>query len=128
LPPGIQKKKKEEGLKREKNPIVSLIASFIYLLGFFGIDFVQSFISRASHDAWDLDDPHHQNFLVDNRTLCIAPPLPKLPDPEVVIPTLSFEEDEEIINSVVGNTISSYSLESRLRDCKRAASIRREAL
>jgi hydroxymethylglutaryl-CoA reductase (NADPH) len=118
LPPGIQKKKKEEGLKRKKNPIVSLIASFIYLLGFFGIDFVQSFISRASHDAWDLDDPHHQNFLVDNRTLCIAPPLPKLPDPEVVIPTLSFEEDKEIINSIVGNTIPSYSLESRLGDCK----------
>jgi hydroxymethylglutaryl-CoA reductase (NADPH) len=47
---------------------VSLIASFIYLFGFFSIDFVQSFISRTSHDVWDLDDPHHQNFLVDDRT------------------------------------------------------------
>jgi hypothetical protein len=55
-------------------------------------------------------------------------PLPKLLDPEVVIPTLSSEEDEEIINSVVDGRISSYSLESRLGDCKRAASIRREAL
>jgi len=42
--------------------IVSLIASFIYLLGFFGIDFVQSFISRASHEAWDLDDPTTRTF------------------------------------------------------------------
>jgi hypothetical protein len=55
-------------------------------------------------------------------------PLPKLLDLKVVIPTLSAEEDEEIINSFVGGTIPSYSLESRLGDCKRAASIRREAL
>jgi hypothetical protein len=41
---------------------------------------------------------------------------------------LSSEEDEETINSVVDGTIPSYSLELRLGDCKRAASIRREAL
>ncbi|MDG2834994.1 hypothetical protein P7M40_24195, partial [Vibrio parahaemolyticus] len=40
----------------ETAAIVSLVASAVYLLGFFGIDFVQSFISRASHDSWDLDD------------------------------------------------------------------------
>lgn len=38
------------------------------------------------------------------------------------------EEDEEIINSVVAGTTPSYSLESKLGDCKRAAAIRREAL
>jgi hydroxymethylglutaryl-CoA reductase (NADPH) len=108
--------------------IVSLIASFIYLLGFFGIDFVQSFISRASHEAWDLDDPHHQNFLVDDRTPRIAPSSSKSPDPEPVIQSLSSEEDDEIIKSVVDCTTPSYLLESRLGDCKRAASIRREAL
>jgi len=105
--------------------IVSLIASFIYLLGFFGIDFVQSFISRASHEAWDLDDPHHQNFLVDDRTPRIAPSSSKSPDPEPVIQSLS---SDEIIKSVVDCTTPSYLLESRLGDCKRAASIRREAL
>jgi hypothetical protein len=55
-------------------------------------------------------------------------PLPKLLDPEVVIPTLSSKEEEEIINSVVSGTIPSYSLELRLGDCKRATSIRREVL
>uniref|UniRef100_A0A2N9FNU0 Uncharacterized protein n=1 Tax=Fagus sylvatica TaxID=28930 RepID=A0A2N9FNU0_FAGSY len=56
--------------------IVSLIASFIYLLGFFGIDFVQSFISRASHDAWDLDHDHHHhhNFLIENDPHRSQPP------------------------------------------------------
>lgn len=117
--------------------IVSLIASFIYLLGFFGIDFVQSFISRASHDTWDLDDPqHHRNFLIDDdprRTPRIAvsptpPTPPKLANPEPIISTLSSEEDEEIVKLVVDGTIPSYSLESKLGDCKRAASIRREAL
>ncbi|XP_018843042.2 3-hydroxy-3-methylglutaryl-coenzyme A reductase 1 [Juglans regia] len=117
--------------------IVSLIASFIYLLGFFGIDFVQSFISRASHDAWDLDDPqHHRNFLIDDdprrRPRIAVPPTPptppKLANPEPIISTLSSEEDEEIVKLVVDGTIPSYSLESKLGDCKRAASIRREAL
>ncbi|KAK7320509.1 hypothetical protein VNO77_30043 [Canavalia gladiata] len=95
--------------------IVSLIASFIYLLGFFGIDFVQSFITRASNDVWDLDDavpePH--------------PSIPKLPPPE---PSISSVEDEEIVKSVVEGATPSYALESRLGDCRRAAAIRREAL
>lgn len=38
------------------------------------------------------------------------------------------EHDEEIVNTVVNGTTPSYSLESKLGDCKRAASIRREAL
>jgi hydroxymethylglutaryl-CoA reductase (NADPH) len=113
--------------------IVSLIASFIYLLGFFGIDFVQSFISRASHDAWDLDHDHHHhhNFLIENdphRSQPPPQPTPRCLDPEPLISTLSSEEDEEIVKSVLSGTIASYSLESQLGDCKRAASIRREAL
>nr|WLF00985.1 hydroxymethylglutaryl-CoA reductase [Santalum album] len=109
--------------------IVSLIASFIYLLGFFGIDFVQSFIARASNDAWDVDD---DRFILEEDTRagpcpagaggaddCAARP---------VEPTISTEEDEEVINSVVAGSVPSYSLESRLGDCKRAAAIRREAL
>ncbi|KAK1555589.1 hypothetical protein Q3G72_028616 [Acer saccharum] len=107
--------------------IVSLIASFIYLLGFFGIDFVQSFISRASNDAWDLDDED------SNAAAIIAArppptPMPKLVAPEPIITALSTVEDEEIVKSVVDGSIPSYSLEEKLGDCKRAALIRREAL
>ncbi|KAG8654459.1 3-hydroxy-3-methylglutaryl-coenzyme A reductase 1 [Manihot esculenta] len=120
--------------------IVSLIASFIYLLGFFGIDFVQSFIARASHEAWDLDDTD-PNYLIDeDHRLITCPPAsistktnlasaaPKLPTSVPLITSLASEEDEMIVNSVVNGIIPSYSLESKLGDCKRAAVIRREAL
>ncbi|KAF8405603.1 hypothetical protein HHK36_010510 [Tetracentron sinense] len=121
--------------------IVSLIASFIYLLGFFGIDFVQSFITRASHDAWDVDDEDDgtrtQRFLIqdedeDDRP-CSCSSLPPKPTNLVVaadhpIPITTDPEDEEIIKSVVSGTTPSYLLESKLGDCRRAAAIRREAL
>ncbi|KAL5125623.1 3-hydroxy-3-methylglutaryl-coenzyme A reductase 1 [Glycine soja] len=96
--------------------IFSLIASFIYLLGFFGIDFVQSFISRASHDSWDLDD----------AVTAPSPAITKLPSRDTSI--ISSEDDEEIVNSVVEGVTPSYALESRLGDCGRAAAIRRGAL
>ncbi|NBH31932.1 3-hydroxy-3-methylglutaryl-CoA reductase, partial [Staphylococcus warneri] len=38
------------------------------------------------------------------------------------------EEDEEIVKAVVEGKVPSYVLESKLGDCRRAASIRREAL
>lgn len=122
--------------------IVSLIASFIYLLGFFGIDFVQSFISRASNDAWEVDDDdERQRFIIDEDRRrpgpcpaaldCALPSsisaAPKLMDTLTDTP-LSSEEDEELVKSVVAGQIPSYSLESKLGDCYRAASIRREAV
>nr|AYV97584.1 HMGR [Aconitum heterophyllum] len=98
----------------EMTAILSLIASFIYLLGFFGIDFVQSFTTRDDQD-------HHQFIQVDQKiSPCGA-------TPEITSTPLP-QEDEDIINSIVQCTTPSYSLESKLGDCKRAASIRREAL
>ncbi|KAF9601805.1 hypothetical protein IFM89_023336 [Coptis chinensis] len=100
----------------EMAAILSLIASFIYLLGFFGIDFVQSFITRSSEDVFD------EQFMDNHRPPCgdCAP--------KTSILNILPQEDEEIIKSVLNGTIPSYSLESRLGDCKRAAFIRREAL
>ncbi|GMI88389.1 3-HYDROXY-3-METHYLGLUTARYL COA REDUCTASE 1, hydroxy methylglutaryl CoA reductase 1 [Hibiscus trionum] len=170
--------------------IFALVASLIYLLGFFGIDFVQSLILRPSGDAWSAEDEEEDNEVLlrkeDARTVpcgqaldgsvpslppraptvtsqklfdekpvrvtteedarkvacshavnCSLPPLPpqipvvsvttqKLLDEKPVI--LATDEDEEIINSVLSGTLPSYSLESKLGDCRRAAAIRREAL
>ncbi|XP_042046981.1 3-hydroxy-3-methylglutaryl coenzyme A reductase 1-like [Salvia splendens] len=86
--------------------ILCLIASFIYLLCFFGIDFVQSFISKP--------EEHQQFILHEDRKPIAAVELP--------------QGDEEIVDGVVSGEIPLYSLESRLGDCLRAARIRREAV
>lgn len=110
------------------------MASFIYLLGFFGIDFVQSFIARPSPDAWDLEDEIDRTLLIDNNRYAAprcasAVALPsKVADLEPLNTTPLPEEDEEVVKMVVDGSLPSYSLESKLGDPKRAASIRREAL
>nr|AFU75319.1 3-hydroxy-3-methylglutaryl-coenzyme A reductase [Aquilaria sinensis] len=110
--------------------IVAFFVSFIYLLGFFGIDFIQ-FILRPASDIWtdeeDDDillkkDDNRGETLDCKRVVNVAKVLDEMPIP------LSNEEDEEIIKSVVAGAVPSYSLELKLGDCKRAAAIRREAV
>lgn len=130
--------------------IFAFFASFIYLLGFFGIDFVQSLILRPSSDVWAVDDDEDDIIIKeDSRKVpcgaaldCPVPQIatspivaspkaaPKVVDtfPDSTPAATTTEEDEEIIKAVVAGTTPSYSLESKLGDCKRAAAIRREAL
>ncbi|CAN4083624.1 unnamed protein product [Withania somnifera] len=137
--------------------MVSLIASVIYLLGFFGIGFVQSFVSRSNSDSWDIEDENTDQIIIeeDNRRGpdaaatnigCAVPPppvrqiVPMVPQqpakvalshmekPAPIITPAVSGDDEEIIQSVVQGKTPSYSLESKLGDCKRAALIRKEAL
>lgn len=107
--------------------IVAFLASFIYLLGFFGIDFVQSFISPRSSSVWTDDDDEVDQ--VDDKPLpncgVAIPKEQEIPVPKVIDFTA---EDEEIVQLVVNGDVPSYSLESKLGDCFRAAKIRREAL
>ncbi|XP_010530977.1 PREDICTED: 3-hydroxy-3-methylglutaryl-coenzyme A reductase-like isoform X2 [Tarenaya hassleriana] len=120
--------------------IIAFVASFIYLLGFFGVGFVQSLIFRPSSedDVWASEDVDRLVLKEDSRKIpcgqsldCSIPPVlpvkPKSIDPLVPM-RLDSEEDEAIVKSVVEGTIPSYSLETKLGDCKRAAAIRREAL
>ncbi|KAK4733295.1 hypothetical protein R3W88_007556 [Solanum pinnatisectum] len=114
--------------------MVSLIASVIYLLGFFGIGFVQSFVSKGNNDSWDVEDESPEQFI--DRTVTPPPVRPNIPMKSVlvaektgqIITPFSSEDDEVVIKSVVEGRIPSYSLESKLGDCKRAAFIRKEAL
>ncbi|CAA2957295.1 3-hydroxy-3-methylglutaryl-coenzyme A reductase 1-like [Olea europaea subsp. europaea] len=112
--------------------ISSFIASFIYLLGFFGIDFVQSFTSRSSNDAWELENDDEQIFFrdEDRKIHCPVPSLitNKPESMDISVTPLPLKDDEELVKSVVSGGIPSYSLEYKLGDCFKAASIRREAL
>ncbi|XP_022136185.1 3-hydroxy-3-methylglutaryl-coenzyme A reductase 1 [Momordica charantia] len=125
--------------------LVALVASFVYLIGFFGIDFVQSLFLRPSADVWTSEDDDERAIVKDDsrKLPCgaaldcsvpaqVPPPVaavPKVVDPLTLpAPIKLNEEDEEIVKSVVAGTTPSYSLESKLGDCARAAAIRREAL
>ncbi|XXG57479.1 hypothetical protein AAC387_Pa03g4618 [Persea americana] len=101
----------------EITAVVSLIASFIYLLGFFGIDFVQPHISRSPDDDSDVV----QHFIRPT-------PTPKRPISSGTTAPFVSPDNADIVSQVVAGSIPSYSLESRLGDCKRAAVVRREAL
>ncbi|KAJ9546148.1 hypothetical protein OSB04_025855 [Centaurea solstitialis] len=115
--------------------IVSLIASFIYLLGFFGIDFVQSFVTTPRAD--DDNENDHETFVIDegaetpSEGIILKPRISDRLTSLVTTPRVELfnsKEDEEIVESVVCGAVPSYSLESKLGDCLRAASIRRQAL
>ncbi|KAK7267876.1 hypothetical protein RIF29_20556 [Crotalaria pallida] len=106
--------------------ILSLIASIIYLLG---IDFIQSFITYSS--TKEKDDPlfHNHHDVINIHHQHQIPKLPAPPPPQdLFISSISSQERNEIVKSVVEGKTSSYSLESSLGYCCRAASIRREAL
>ncbi|KAL6211074.1 hypothetical protein ACLB2K_016302 [Fragaria x ananassa] len=117
--------------------ILVLVASFVYLLGFFGIDFVQT--PSLKDEEEDIIVQEDARIVPCGQALeCPRPQIagiasPK-PAPKAIVEKPAMEtppptaEDEEIIKAVVAGTIPSYSLESKLGDCKRAASIRREAL
>ncbi|KAF7130146.1 hypothetical protein RHSIM_Rhsim10G0191200 [Rhododendron simsii] len=103
--------------------VLSLFASAVYLVGFFGLDFVQSvFTGKNSFVGnWDLAD--------EEIVKAVAPrPYEAVVAVEKSETKSEEEEDEEIVKAVVEGRTASYSLESKIGDCKRAAGIRREAL
>ncbi|PWA79722.1 3-hydroxy-3-methylglutaryl coenzyme A reductase [Artemisia annua] len=107
----------------ELSAIVLLIASFIYLLGFFGIDFVQSFISRENEQL--NNDDHNvvsANNVLSDRRLVYDYGFDVTGDND------NDNDDDVIVKSVVSGEVNSYSLEASLGDCYRAAKIRRRAV
>ncbi|XP_010025657.2 3-hydroxy-3-methylglutaryl-coenzyme A reductase 1 [Eucalyptus grandis] len=131
--------------------ILAFAASSVYLLGFFGVEFFQSLLLRPPSDIW-ADDGEEERVVsvvaeegalkapcgqaLDEETtkLEFDPVKPAAPKAKPVEtekwdePIGLTEEDEKVIASVVAGTTPSYSLESKLGDCRRAAAIRREAL
>lgn len=98
--------------------LLSFLASFSYLLGFFGIAFVQNIIAKT----WDLDNERNDNRKSSSP---VSQQSLQLERRDKVIDSNS---DEDIAFSVVNGSVASHSLESRFGDCKRAASVRRRAV
>ncbi|XP_019159931.1 PREDICTED: 3-hydroxy-3-methylglutaryl-coenzyme A reductase 1-like [Ipomoea nil] len=106
--------------------LLAFAASFVYLLGFLGVGsvFVQHLQEQESEEVEEkqISLKKKENDVVDNDHVLTPPPIKS--DPIIIL----SEEDEEIVKGVVEGRVPSYSLESKLGDCKRAAAIRREAL
>lgn len=88
--------------------IFFIIFSFIYITTYFGFTIQPLLNSRTS----SVKDLHHHI-----PETCDPPPSPPLP-----------KDDRDLVLAVVSGSVPSYSLESRLGDCRRAAEIRREAV
>ncbi|KAJ7551377.1 hypothetical protein O6H91_06G012700 [Diphasiastrum complanatum] len=102
--------------------IVAELASFIYLIGFFGIDYVQNFISKNNDGAWDSDD--------ETETIASKVAQKSIAKPQIILAGKQLQEfcDEAIASAVSSGQIASYLLEAELGDCTRAASVRRRAV
>jgi len=96
----------------EMAAIITFLASCVYLLGFFGMSFVQATPEEEEEEDTVKSDVESVKQVV-------------LKEVETIV---SSQEDEEVIQAVVSGKTPSYSLESKLGDCKRAAFIRRVAL
>ncbi|KAL3655618.1 3-hydroxy-3-methylglutaryl-coenzyme A (HMG-CoA) reductase isozyme [Castilleja foliolosa] len=121
----------------EISAILLFLASFIYLLCFFGIGFVQSLLIPRADEI--LDDDEEEDMSVDGKGMMLkedskAIPYAAAEEPDKFIITkldklAVDDDDEEIVRSVVEGKTPSYALETKLMgDCRRAAAIRREAL
>ncbi|KAI3515322.1 hypothetical protein L1887_14182 [Cichorium endivia] len=103
----------------EMAAIITFIASCIYLLGFFGMSFVED--TPCIEIEEEEDTPCAAAASCKSDLVSVKQVVKK----EVELATA---DDEEVIQAVVSGKMPSYSLESKLGDCKRAAFIRRVAL
>ncbi|AET00349.1 putative hydroxymethylglutaryl-CoA reductase (NADPH) [Medicago truncatula] len=93
--------------------LVSLIACLIYLTAFFGVAFILHY-----------DEEEDEVADIAAKTTKVMPNLPE----EILVQKVLSMEDEEVVGAVVSGSIPSYSLESKLGDCRRAAVIRNQAV
>ena len=115
--------------------VVSLVASIIYLMAFFGIGFILHPFAAFRAVHYDEED---ESDISKTTGLCLVGVAPKIPplSPKIAagivatapVPVKLSMEDEEIVQAVISGSIPSYSLESKLGDCRRAAAIRNQAV
>ncbi|KAH9606772.1 hypothetical protein KSS87_009792, partial [Heliosperma pusillum] len=105
--------------------IVTLIASLIYLLGFFGIDFVQPSAVAGDSDGELPDNVRESPENVRDSPECGGA---SRPGDGRYVRCGAEVEDEAVIAAVVEGKLPSYVLEAEFGDCRKAAVVRREAV
>eukprot|EP01018_Ginkgo_biloba_P032264 Gb_20551 [translate_table: standard] len=109
--------------------IVAQLASFVYLVGFFGIDYVQNAMVGVANDEFEGRE--------ELKSIDQVVPFPcserERETKQVQVQLIKGvavgeNSDEDIAAAVCNGSVASYSLESSLGDCRRAASVRRRAL
>lgn len=128
--------------------IVAQLASFVYLIGFFGIDYVQNFITNSKTNggegpaSWEEEEEELMSpppcvRPISNEDIVVKPYQPPPPQLQhqpkeggaILSSLLGDNEDEDIAVAVSAGKVASYSLESALGgDCRRATWVRRRAL
>ncbi|KAH7421479.1 hypothetical protein KP509_13G059800 [Ceratopteris richardii] len=112
--------------------LIGVIASLIYLLGFFGIDYVQNFIGKASDEQWDFDGADEKfeqscsHAKMRNASSQLVTQLKENVD--LNNKTLKESSNEEIALAVSRGTVASHTLEANLGDASRAALVRKRSV
>ncbi|KAG6554089.1 hypothetical protein Mapa_004004 [Marchantia paleacea] len=107
--------------------IIAQLASFIYLIGFFGIDYVQTFINKSIDGSWDSEDYRVAGVNCQAQPESCTPSISRSPA-LLKGKSLKDHSNEDISEAVRNGETPSYSLEAELEDCERAAAVRRRAV
>ncbi|MCO5602934.1 hypothetical protein L7F22_057075 [Adiantum nelumboides] len=111
---------------------IGLIASLTYLLGFFGIGYVQNFIGKGSDGQWEFGEESEglTQCPQSKRTDVLPPSTRTHVKPKAKLNGQNLQEsgDEEIACAINCGIIASHSLESSLRDAHRAAFVRKRSV
>ncbi|GAQ81545.1 hydroxymethylglutaryl-CoA reductase (NADPH) [Klebsormidium nitens] len=100
--------------------LVTELGSFVYLIGFFGIYYVEHAIGRSTSE--DLDEgiaAGHQEPVLLHKVARSPPQLDGR--------TLVDQEDERIARAVAVGELPSHTLETELGDCQRAVVVRKRS-
>eukprot|EP00245_Coleochaete_scutata_P005342 TRINITY_DN18816_c0_g1_i1.p1 TRINITY_DN18816_c0_g1~~TRINITY_DN18816_c0_g1_i1.p1 ORF type:complete len:640 (+),score=114.04 TRINITY_DN18816_c0_g1_i1:165-2084(+) len=132
-----EKKDKDMQLHRlefdEQLGVLAVLASFMYMICFFGIEFVQTIISRAT-EMEEAGGKEGETMNTGSDEKVLKPPRHPTPRhvprqaPQLNGLPLKDEDDETIAQAVFSGVVASHLLEKELDDCERAAAVRRRSV
>lgn len=104
------------------------LASFIYLIGFCGIGYVQNSLDRGmDQQSWSSNSDQERDQESSKTSCGINEPKPPKPTIQLEGKPLTELDDDTLAAAVSNGQIASHTLEGSLNDCNRAVVVRRKA-